>query len=281
MHSKFRFLVLGLLAIGWIAFLQSPSHAEEGADANCRLIVDAKTGKVLVKQGPCDVQRTPCSTFKFPLALMGYDAGILKNEHEPKWDYLPEYDGNREEEKQAIDPTSWESISVLWYSRKLVKLMGSEKFESYVNKFDYGNKDISGDPGKDNGLTQSWVMSSLKISPLEQLAFVQKFMKRELGVSEYAYEMTEKILPKFEAEDGWIIQGKTGSGFQFNDDGSWNRKLHEGWFVGWATQGERKVIIIETTYDTQPSTEYAGLRSRARIIKELPGVMKGLGEKKQ
>lgn len=207
---------------------------------------------------------------------MGYDLGILKNEHEPKWDYQTKYRGNREEEKQAIDPTTWESISVLWYSRKLVQIMGQEKLQHYVNQFNYGNKDLSGDPGKNNGMTQSWVMSSLKISPQEQLTFIQKFLKRDLGVSAHAYDMTEKILPTFEAEDGWTLQGKTGSGFQFHADGSYNRKLHQGWFIGWATKGDQKVIIIETLYDTQPSDEYAGLRCRSRIIKALPGIMRDI-----
>ncbi|WP_373369869.1 penicillin-binding transpeptidase domain-containing protein, partial [Klebsiella aerogenes] len=32
-------------------------------------------------------------------------------------------------------------------------------------KFEYGNQDVSGDSGKHNGLTQSWLMSSLTISP--------------------------------------------------------------------------------------------------------------------
>lgn len=87
-----------------------------GQDVNsrsCRLIVDAVTGKVIVREGPCDVGRSPCSTFKIPLAVMGYDAGILKDEHAPAWDYLAEYNSTRPEDQRTIDPTSWESISVV------------------------------------------------------------------------------------------------------------------------------------------------------------------------
>ncbi|HBX3937445.1 TPA: hypothetical protein MH011_29220 [Klebsiella pneumoniae subsp. pneumoniae] len=43
--------------------------------------------------------------------------------------------------------------------------MGVDRFTEYVKKFEYGNQDVSGDSGKHNGLTQSWLMSSLTISP--------------------------------------------------------------------------------------------------------------------
>ncbi|WP_410016997.1 penicillin-binding transpeptidase domain-containing protein [Pseudomonas sp. 7P_10.2_Bac1] len=50
--------------------------------------------------------------------------------------------------------------------------------------FGFGNADLSGDPGGSNGLDRSWISSSLKISPLEQLHFQEKIARRELHVSE-------------------------------------------------------------------------------------------------
>ncbi|RYD34073.1 MAG: hypothetical protein EOP85_20175, partial [Verrucomicrobiaceae bacterium] len=95
----------------------------------CLVIIDAHTGMTLVRQGPCEVRQTPCSSFKLPLAVMGFDSGILKGEHEPAWDFPPAAAGLRPEEKTKIDPTSWESISVLWYSQKLVAQLGAGPFQ--------------------------------------------------------------------------------------------------------------------------------------------------------
>ncbi|ASX27927.1 hypothetical protein BA173_03570 [Rickettsia sp. MEAM1 (Bemisia tabaci)] len=49
--------------------------------------------------------------------------------------------------------------------------------------FSYGNQDTSGDKGKNNGLTNAWLSSSLEISPEEQIAFLQKLAADQLPVS--------------------------------------------------------------------------------------------------
>ena len=49
----------------------------------CTAMADAKTGAVLLQEGNCIDRVTPASTFKIALSLMGYDAGFLKDEHQP------------------------------------------------------------------------------------------------------------------------------------------------------------------------------------------------------
>ncbi|WP_410526374.1 penicillin-binding transpeptidase domain-containing protein [Rickettsia rhipicephali] len=56
--------------------------------------------------------------------------------------------------------------SCVWYSQIITnKELGIEKFRDYVTQFDCGNRDISGDKGKNNGLTNAWFSSSLEIAP--------------------------------------------------------------------------------------------------------------------
>ena len=52
--------------------------------------------------------------------------------------------------------------------------------QNFLNQFDYGNRDISG------GIDRFWLGNTLRISPLEQVAFVQKMHERRLGVSDRA-----------------------------------------------------------------------------------------------
>jgi beta-lactamase class D len=248
------------------------AQAEPGQQ-NCRLIINADSGEVLFQDGPCDVRRSPCSTFKVPLALMGFDAGILTNQHVPVWDYLKEYPSSRPEEQIPIDPTSWEKISVVWYSQKLTRALGMPAFKNYVDQFDYGNRDLAGDPGKNNGLTHSWLMSSLLISPKEQVRFLQRMLQQKLGVSDHATKMTKAILPQFPAADGWTVTGKTGSGVTSSQDVNPESKRHMGWFVGWAERGAQKVIFAEFLMDDEPRDDYAGPRARDALLKALPGIM--------
>ncbi|WP_231289986.1 penicillin-binding transpeptidase domain-containing protein [Rickettsia australis] len=57
--------------------------------------------------------------------------------------------------KQPHTPKDWMKNSCLWYSQIITKELGIEKFRDYVTQFDYGNHEILGDKGKNNGLTNA------------------------------------------------------------------------------------------------------------------------------
>ncbi|EPB8016659.1 class D beta-lactamase [Pseudomonas aeruginosa] len=261
-----------LLAIA----LLIPFHAN-AQDENCTIVIDAQTGKTVHERGDCDTRRGAQSTFKIPLALMGFDSGILKDEHTPQWDYKEEYAASLETHRHSTDPVRWEKESVVWYSQELTKKLGMEKFKKYVGQFNYGNKDISGDPGKNNGLTHSWLSSSLKISPREQTTFVRGILAQTHAVTSHAYDMTKAVLPESTA-DGWTVHGKTGTGFKVKDDGARNRDRQEGWFVGWAEKDGRTLIFANFIADTKKENSYAGPRARDAFIKKLPAIMTGTNE---
>lgn len=204
------------------------------------LMVDAGSGRVLHRSGGCTQRFSPCSTFKIPLGLMGFDAGILQDAHHPAWAYRPEvHEAVRAIDKQRTDPTTWEANSVIWFSREITGQLGAAKFKAYVDRFAYGNRDVRGNPGKQDGLTHSWLGSSLAISPDEQVAFVRRLLAGGL-VSPRAHAMTRAILPMFDGSGGWRVHGKTGSGTL---RGQAAGDMPMGWFVGWADKGRRRVAF--------------------------------------
>lgn len=238
---------------------------------SCTVLLDNTTNQIIRAEGSCEKQYSPASTFKVALALMGYDAGVLIDEHEPAWPFKEGYIVNKDNDKQTTDPTSWEKNSVVWYSQKLAVALGAEKFERYINQFEYGNKDISGDKGKNNGLTHSWLSSSLRISPIEQVLFMNKILNRQLGLSPRAYDMTEAVLPIFEA-DGWAVKGKTGSGWLLDEEGKVDKNHPHGWFVGWAQKADRKIVFAKLMVDDEPvkGLNAFGLKAREAFLVELP-----------
>jgi beta-lactamase class D len=231
----------GTLLLGAGAALAGlPGEAAEAMAAPPRLratvLLDAATGRVVHRSGPCATRFTPCSTFKVPLALMGFDAGVLTDAHHPAWDYDPKRDAaHRAVEKARTDPARWEADSVVWYSQELTRKLGMQRFQTYVDRFGYGNRDLSGTPGKGDGLTRAWLMSSLRISPDEQAAFLRRMLAHRL-VSASAHAKAEAIIPQFAGSGGWRVHGKTGSG------GLPDRSLL-GWFVGWAEKGGRRLVF--------------------------------------
>ena len=73
--------------------------------------------KTLVEEGDCTGRVTPASTFKVPLAVMGFDAGVLTDAHAPVLTIRPgEPDWLGDAWRQPTDPTRWMKYSVVWYS---------------------------------------------------------------------------------------------------------------------------------------------------------------------
>lgn len=252
------------LAISGLLLLPLLAQANTG----CTLMVSYPQGKILKEQGDCQQRVSPCSSFKIALALMGYDAGILVDEHHPLWRYKPGYVVADPSHKQNTDPTLWEKNSVVWYSQQITARLGMTRFQQYVDQFHYGNQDVSGDPGKNNGLSRAWLISSLKISPKEQVIFLQKLLDKNLNVSDKAYHLTEAILPQYKTNEGWSVKGKSGSGWLQKPQGGPDKNHPQGWFVGWAEKGHQKVIFAKLIIDDQPSHQPGGPKARQALLQE-------------
>jgi len=236
------------------------------AETSCFVI--AENNYIIKKAGNCDKRWSPCSTFKIAIALMGYDSEILINEALPEWNYKPEYIGLMKRWKQPHNPSLWFTNSCIWYSRVITKKLGIRLFGDYINRLGYGNQDISGDKGKHNGLTKSWLSSSLAISPNEQIAFLQKLIHNELPICEKAQETTKNIMLIEDLQNRWKLYGKTGVGFQRGK----RDKLIE-WFIGFATRDNRSIVFAYLITDKNKAKAPISLRAKAALKVELAEVL--------
>lgn len=261
-------------------FATLPFHAmatDELETLKCTLIADAMTGKTLYETGECTRRVSPCSSFKLPLAIMGFDSGILQSPKSPIWELKPEYNPSpRDQAYKQVYPALWQSESVVWFSQQLTSRLGLDRFAEYVKKFEYGNQDVSGDSGRHNGLTQSWLMSSLALSPREQIQFLLRFTAHKLPVSETAYSMTRATIPQYQAANGWTVHGKSGSGWLRDSDGKINENQPQGWFVGWAEKDGRSVVFARLEIGNTKSDIPGGTRAREGILAEWPVLMGGM-----
>jgi len=237
-------IVCSLLSIGSVS-----------ANENC--FIAKENDKVLKREGNCITRYGPQSTFKIPLALMGYDSGVLEDERRPVFQYKEGYDFYINVCKGDHDPKTWMRDSCLWYSRLLTPKLGMKKFRNYITKFHYGNMDVSGDEGKNNGLTHSWVSSSLMISPEEQVDFLQKVTAHQLPISEKAYKMTKNIIYIQDLSGGWKLYGKTGSASQ------------HGWFVGWIEKNGRTIEFADHIVDQKKENVFPSFRARNDALIKL------------
>ena len=245
------------------------------AHADCTLVADAATRRILKQEGECASRITPASTFKIAIALMGYDAGFLRSEHTPVLSYHAGDVAWRASWRADTDPQKWIRDSVVWYSQRVTAALGATRFQDYTAAFGYGNADVSGDPALHDGLRFAWINSSLQISPLEQLAFLERLVRRELPVNPFAVDMTARItaLP---VAGGWHLHGKPGTGAPRLANGLDDDAHAYGWFVGWAVKGSRTLVFVRQTQDRSPQDGPAGLRARDAFLPTLPALLDAL-----
>lgn len=231
----------------------------------------AREGKnYLIKEGnDCLTRYSPASTFKIPLAVIGYETKFLKDENHPIWKSEKPVTKLQDYWSGAKTPLSWMKYSVVWYSQILTTKLGMERFQNYINKLNYGNRNLAGNNGLNDGLTESWLSSSLLISPFEQVAFIEKLAKNQLPFSKEAQMKTKNLIRLFEESilsDEWVIYGKTGTDV--------DRKTGErrGYFVGFATKGKRLVsFVIHITGKVDSRT--GGLSSKKFALERIMKVL--------
>ena len=264
-------LLLALPAFALPAFATPAFAAPASNSPTCTVIADAATDAVLFRDGPsCDKPVSPFSTFKIALAVIGFDSGLLKDAHAPAIPYDPALNVSLEPWRHTTDPTRWMQYSVVWYSQDLTRKLGMERFSSSVDALAYGNRDVSGDPGKDNGLSRAWLSSSLKISPMAQIGFLGRLGRGELPVSAEAQALAVAVQPVFTVADGWIVRGKTGNGLQRRADGSLDEARQIGWFVGWAEKQGRRVSFARLLEEDGPREGPASFAARDTMLADLP-----------
>lgn len=178
---------------------------------------------------------SPCSTFKIVNSLIGLETNVLHDENTTfKWDGT-KYPIDEWNKDQTLSTAV--SNSVVWYFQKVASKVGKERMQSYLNKINYGNKDISG------GITQFWLQSSLKISPRQQVEILRNLYKYKLPFSVRNIDIVKKIL-RLSDHNGIVLSGKTGSGVIYN-------KGVNGWFVGYVEQRNKNVIFFATNLEAK------------------------------
>lgn len=201
-------------------------------------------------------QVSPCSTFKIVNSLIGLETKVIEDESTTfKWDgtKYPIESWNKDQTlKSAV------SDSVVWYFVNLVSQVGEEKMQDCLNDYNYGNKDISG------GLTEFWLQSSLKISPMEQVDMLRRFYNYQLPASKGNIDIVKNVI-SLSNENGTKLSGKTGSGRS-----SLNDKYINGWFVGYVEK-DKNVYFFATNIEADERTEKGagGIEAKGITLKIL------------
>lgn len=235
--------------------------------AFCFLLVDAETGQIQksLNEMNCNEQLSPCSTFKVPLAIMGFESGVLKDKNTTfKWDGTKRMLDVWNQDTSAAD---WMKNSTVWYSQLMTPKIGATKIKNYLRKYEYGNQNFKG------GLKNAWLTPtspqdnpknfSLKISAIEQIDFLKKFVRNKLPAKQTSIDQTKELIFLETTPKGYTFSGKTGSGFT---DGTRTKRI--GWFIGTLKTPDREYVFATNFKDTEDyaGQDYGGPQAKAYTI---------------
>lgn len=126
--------------------------------------------------------------------------------------------------------------------KPLESKVGEERMQDFLNKVNYGNRDISA------GITEFWLQSSLKISPSEQVDILRIFYEYKLPFSKRNIDIVKSVI-LLSSDNGVRLSGKTGSGSNPNSN-----KYINGWFVGYVEK-DRNVYFFATNIEANETTQ--------------------------
>ena len=212
---------------------------------------DTRTGTTIrFNPALCATRLSPASTYKIPNSLIGLETGVIPDEH-----YVIRWDGVRRWSKdwnRDHDLASAIKYSVVWYYQELARRVGMERMQHWIDSLHYGNQDISG------GIDRFWLGSSLKISPDEQVAFLNRLRTDAVPFSSRSIGIVKKILLQ-DSGNGWTLRGKTGL-----TDFDSTRLV--GWYVGWVERHGGAFVFASCITTTDAKRDEAAIAGKRKTI---------------
>ncbi|HET6959595.1 MAG TPA: penicillin-binding transpeptidase domain-containing protein [Vicinamibacterales bacterium] len=216
----------------------------------------------------CGRRTLPASTFKVPHALVALETGVVTDKTVIKWD------GTRRDypvwnRDQTLDSAI--KMSAVWVFQQFASAIGRERELSYLKSFHYGSGTF------ERGVTDFWLNGDLTITPVEEVAFLQRMFSYELPVERRHIDTVKKALTmphgqilnaagthdfplRWPADT--VVRAKTGNG---NVDGE-----RVSWIVGALETGGRQYLFASRKRSTTGALDTtAGADLAIRVLNTL------------
>jgi len=236
----------------------SPDYNLSAGDSPCSIAANSCTFVLLdensaryhiVNRERANKRYTPASTFKIANSLIALETGTLSGSDVSLRVDLSTYPQEDWWQPQwateTYDLRGAFQNSVYPIYRSIATDIGPANMQSYLNRFEYGNQDIS------SGLDSFWVAGSLEISAMEQIHFLQKLYHNEFALRQSTLDELKTIM-LVEDEVTYKLFAKSGAALL----GGGNVVF---WYVGFV-EDEAGVHYFAFNMHREPSPKNAQLR---------------------
>ena len=214
----------------------------------CFILYDLQNDtSIIYNQDRVKQKFLPASTFKILNSLIALECEVIKDENELiQWDSI-----ERSVPVWNQDHTMTTGIknSVVWFYQELARRVGGERMQLWVDSVSYGNQQI----GKN--MDDFWLVGDLRISPLQQVEFLKKFVTEDLPFREDIIKTVKEILIE-DKTDAYVFRAKTG----------WATfGIPVGWYIGYIEINEDAYIFVNNI----EIRDSADAKERKEITKEV------------
>jgi beta-lactamase class D len=183
----------------------------------------------------CQEAVIPASTFKIPHSMIALETGVVDGPDTIlPWDHQTYSNENWNQDLNFRDAFR---LSCVPCYRAIAQKVGPNGEHDWVEKLGYGNRDTSGD-------VVFWLRGGLRISPVEQIAFLRRFDADQLPISSRTADIVRDIMT-VDVTENYVLRGKTGSA----------GPPEASWFVGWLELGERRVFFATLLTSHAPGVD--------------------------
>lgn len=202
----------------------------------------------------------PSSTFKIPNSLVALETGVaegpdqvFKGPREPFLvrgePFLPEVCNG--------DITLEEAFrnSCITVYQELARQIGMKTYRRFVQKLDYGNRNLRSAP-----VDWFWLKGRFGISAQEQISFLNKLQGNDLPFSVRTMSDVKRMMVAEETPE-YVIRAKTGYVFTTQPE--------VGWWVGWIETGTATTLFALNLDITTPDHAAARKTIAKAILREL------------
>jgi beta-lactamase class D len=191
----------------------------------------------------------PASTFKIPNAVIGLETGAIGDEREVfRWDRKPKLRAAWEADHTLA---SGMRESVVWMFQEVARRTGKPRMREWLDRLEYGNRDVAG------GIDQFWLQGGLRITALEQVAFLHRLAEGRLPATQRAQRLVRDAMVVEKTRD-YTLYAKTGTGP--------SGPLAVHWWVGWIERRGRPEAVFAINFTPGRHTAFADRFAIARAI---------------
>ncbi len=195
----------------------------------------------------------PASTFKIFNSLVALETGVMADENVVvKWDGVDR--GSKEWNQDQTMRTAFQR-SAVWFYQEIARRVGEKRMKYYLERERYGNRNMGGE------LDKFWLSGDLRISPDQQVEFLTRLYKGELGFSERSMNIVKDIMT-MESTPGYTLRGKTGWAIPGGDS-------NIVWIVGYLERDRNAHIFALNLLGR--GRKYPVREARMAILKDILG----------